>query len=339
MYRGIYKEETRQGWIRQFPGSDPVWGNCRYFFDPDLDKYDWLVVYHDLPSNRGPGTEATVESLACHRQNTIHVTHEPSSITTYGHAYQAQYGHVLTSQEPSCVRHPNRIYSNPGFPWYYGRSFSGKPFLCYDQIASEKPKPKTKLISTVCSSKKQKHTVHQLRHEFTQKIKVAIPELDIFGHGVRPIDDKAESLDDYKYHIAIENHFAPHHWTEKLSDPFLGYCMPIYAGANNASEYVPKDSFIPIELQNVDAAINTIQKVLRADPYEQRLAAICEARTRMLNDHNLFSILSRNIEKLHQPLSPCGEKILCRKAFWKAHPFARVQSVIEKSLRLFRGRN
>jgi len=338
MYRGIYNEESRMGWIRQFPGNEPVWGRCRFSFDPDSKTYDWLVVYHDLPANRGEGTGPTVESLACHRKNTLHVTHEPSSITTYGQAYQAQYGHVLTSQEPSCVRHPNRIYTHPGFPWYYGRSFSGKPFLSYDQIASAQPKAKTKLLSTVCSAKQQKHTVHQQRYDFTQKIKAAIPELEIFGHGVQPIDDKAETLDDYKYHLAIENHFSPHHWTEKLSDPFLGHCLPIYAGAPNASEYVPEDSFVPIDLHDVDSAIKIIKNLLKEDPYEQRLPTILQARKRMLEEHNLFSILSRNIEQLHQPLPLSGETILCRKAFWKKHPLARIQCVIEKTYRVLSGR-
>ena len=338
MYRGIYNEESRKGWLRQFPRLEPNWGKCRFSFDPDLETYDWLVVYHDLPANRGTGTEALIEKLSCSQSNTLHVTHEPSSITTYGEAYQKQYGHVLTSQEASCVRHQNRIYSNPGFPWYYGRSFSTQKFLSHDEIASSKPNPKTKLLSTVCSSKTQRHTFHKQRYDFTQKLKAAIPELDIFGHGVQPIDDKAETLDDYKYHLAIENHFAPHHWTEKLADPFLGYCLPIYAGAPNINEYFPSDSYVPLSIYDLNGAISTIQKLLREDPYDQHLPQIIEARNRILGEHNLFSILARNIERLHSTNTSSGGTVLCRKAFWKAHPLSRWHCVFEKIFRMLSGR-
>ena len=42
-----------------------------------------------------------------------------------------------------------------------------------------------------------------------------LPELDIFGHGVNPMNDKAEALDPYRFHIAVENHVYDHHLTEK----------------------------------------------------------------------------------------------------------------------------
>ena len=334
MYRGIYNEDTRHGWLRQFPKREPLWGRCRFTFNPDADAYDWLVVYHDLPVTRGDEKELTVERLACPRNNTLHVTHEPSTITTYGDAYQRQYGHVLTSQEPGCVRHPNAIYSHPGFPWYYGRSFSGQPWKDYDELASMPPPAKPKLFSTVCSSKVQKHTVHKMRYEFTQRLKEVIPELDIFGHGVCPIDDKAEALDEYKYHLVFENHFSPHHWTEKLSDSFLGYSIPVYAGSPNAEDYFPEDSFVPINPADFDGSVSVIKNLLNEDSYEQRIRALKEARDRVLNEHNLFSILSRNIEALHKPGYSDGGDIQCRKAFWRSHPLARLQCVAEKSLRM-----
>jgi hypothetical protein len=208
LHRGSYCADRDSAWIRQFPKREPTWGACRFTFDPEERIYDWLVVYHDLPRPGGNTPGPTMEKLACSRNNTMHVTYEPSSITTYGHAYLRQYGHVLTSQEPSCIRHPGMIHSQPGCPWFYGKSTGGGKHLDLDELAAMTAPEKTKLLSTVCSTKRQKHTAHGLRYGFTQRLKKTLPEMEVFGLGVRPIEDKAEALDCYKYHLAIENHRA-----------------------------------------------------------------------------------------------------------------------------------
>jgi hypothetical protein len=336
MHRGSYAANHESSWIRQFPGQDSVWGSCRFIFDPDAREYDWLAVYHDLPPTRGDG-KPSIEELACSPANTMHVTYEPSSITTYGHAYLLQYGHVLTSQEPSCIRHPNRIYSQPGFPWFYGRSTSGGKHLDLDDLTAMSPPKKEKSFSTVCSTKQQKHTAHKLRHEFTHRIKKALPELDIFGHDVSPIDDKAEALGAYKYHLAIENHFSPHHWTEKLADPFLGFALPFYAGCPNAADYFPKDSFVALDPRDFEGSLATIKQVIKNNEYEKRLPAILEARRLVLEKYNLFAVLSREIERLHQTGEIKPAQVLCRKAFWRKYPLARLHCVAEKTLRMAKG--
>ncbi|MFP6887498.1 MAG: glycosyltransferase, partial [Opitutales bacterium] len=175
MHRGSYSGDANATWLRQFPKKEPLWGNCRFIFDPDARQYDWLVVYHDLPPKRPKDDAPSTEKLACHPENTLHVNYEPSNITTYGHHYLLQFGHVLTSHEPSYVRHPNRIYSQPGLPWFYGRSTSGGKHLAYDDIHTLKPSTKTNLLSTVCSAKQQKHTTHRQRYVFTQRLKQVIP--------------------------------------------------------------------------------------------------------------------------------------------------------------------
>jgi len=69
-------------------------------------------------------------------------------------------------------------------------------------------------------------TLHYKRFYYTQNLQEYLPELDIFGHCVNPMNDKAAALDPYQYHIAIENHVFTHHMTEKLPDAFFGYTLP-----------------------------------------------------------------------------------------------------------------
>jgi Arc/MetJ-type ribon-helix-helix transcriptional regulator len=283
--------------LARFPGGIPVWGRCRFEFDPCSRDYDWLVVYDDLPPAKpGERLSSYVENLACPRSRTLVITTEPSTIKIYGTGYLGQFGHVLTSQEPWVVRHAGAIFSQPALVWFYGR---GTELGRYDRLASLEYLPKSRDVSTVCSSKRQRHTLHRQRYDFVQALRIHLPDMDVFGHGVRPISDKAEALDDYRYHIAIENHVGRHHWTEKLSDAFLGFCLPFYHGCPNVADYFPEDSFIPIDLKAPEAVARRIREAIESDEYTRRLPAIREARRLVLEKYGLFATVSRIVEERH----------------------------------------
>jgi hypothetical protein len=291
----LYGSYSAQARARQFPGSKPIWGDCEFIFDVDCRDYDWLVIYTDLPSTH------SCEQLACSKQQTLLVTTEPSTIKIYGSDYTAQFGSVLTSQAEWALPHRRRIFSQPALQWFYGVGNNYQ--LTYDQMMSSPPLAKTKNLSTVCSSKQHRHTLHNRRYRFTQKLKKLIPEMEIFGQGVRPIEDKAEALDDYRYHLTIENFIGPHHWTEKLSDAFLGATLPFYSGCPNAADYFPPESFIPIDINDVDGTAEIIKNAILNNEYEKRLPHILEARRLVLEEYNLFSVLSREIEQNNRPFT------------------------------------
>ncbi|OZA47199.1 MAG: glycosyltransferase [Hydrogenophilales bacterium 17-61-76] len=163
----------------------------------------------------------------------------------------------LPSEPWATGKHPGLIFQQPALIWFYATS---SPRGDYDSLLAHVPMAKTADLSTVCSSKRQGHTLHRARYDFTQALKAKLPFMEIYGHGVRPMVDKADALDPYRYHLAIENHLGPHHWTEKLADPFIGACMPVYYGCPNAEDYFPPESFIRIDIAAVDAAAETIQR-------------------------------------------------------------------------------
>jgi len=311
-------------WKRQFPNGRYVWGDCEFLFDVEESKYDWLVVYNDLPSDR------LTEPLSCPQSHTLLVTMEPSSIKVYGRAYTKQFGYVLTSQPAWALRHPGRIFSQQGLQWFYGAG--EKRLLLYDEMEASPPVNKSKVISTVCSSKQQGHTLHRKRYHFTQELKKGLPELDIFGHGIRPMDDKAEALDDYKYHVAIENYVGSHHWTEKLADAFLGVTLPLYCGAPDADNYFPKESFIPININDVDATVKMIQKAIDDNEYEKRLPHILEARRQIMEKYNLFAVLSHEIEQRNSEKEPGlgGGVIRARRVLRKEKPLTALLDLFDK---------
>lgn len=194
----------------QLPSKTSELGSCTFTFNALEKKYDWLVVVDDISRIIPYRTEV----LSCPKENTIFVTTEPSSITRYGNAFASQFEYLITNQDEKYLVHPNAMRSQTGNIWYYGKD--------YDTIIKTKPSQKTKKISTVCSNKQQGHTIHRLRFEFTKLLQERIPQVERFGKGYKWIDLKADALDDYEFHVAIENHYAKDVWTEKLADAFFG---------------------------------------------------------------------------------------------------------------------
>ena len=322
---------SAESYIRQFPGGNPQWGPCLFDFDSDCRDYDWCVVYHDLPKS---DSFFTKEKLACARERTMLVTTEPSTIAVFGRDYLNQFGCLLTFQESWVTKHPNPIYHHPGLMWYYGLSRDRKSFITWDQLAATPPPKKTKSISTVCSTKTGKTTLHTTRVDFTMKLKEELPELEIFGHGIRPMHDKSEALDDYRFHIAVENHVYNHHITEKLPDVFLGYALPFYYGAPNASDYFPKESFIPIDINNFSRTRDIIISHLSNNEYEDRLPYIIEARKRVLEKQNLFAILAEQIVEQDKKISSetFGKILKNRSTMRITNPLAGLRSLSEKAM-------
>lgn len=319
-------------WLRYFPSEDGRWADCEFIFDHAARNYDWLVVYDDVPQAAGQSRSAACEKLACPRENTLLITTEPSSIKAYGRAYAAQFGHVLTSQPDWALPHPNRHYQQAANHWFFG-SGRGHWMGRTDLVRGPTLEDKTQAISVVCSSKRQWHTLHAQRFKFIEAMRTLLPEMAVFGRGATPMDDKAEALAPFHYHLAVENHIGLHHITEKLTDAFLGRCLPFYAGAPNATDYFPPDSFIPIDIRDPAAAAAVIRKAMLEDAWTKRLPAIEEARRRVLEEHHLFAVICRIIAdstsaKISQ--SEGDGRILSRHAWRKQHSVGALLHVLEK---------
>ncbi len=285
---GKHSRSSSSGWLAQLPKKIPQFKKCHFLFDMNEKEYDWLIVEDDLPKI----LKNKPDTLNCPADQTLFYTTEPSNITFYGAAFTSQFHWLLTSQPEDALPHVNAKRQATGNRWFYEKT--------YDEL-HEKPLPlKKQTLSTVCSSKQMKHTLHEQRYQFTQQLKQELPSLDIFGHGVRPIQYKSEALDSYKFHLAIENYRGPHHWTEKLADAFLAGCCPIYYGCTNISDYFPKESLIQIDLKKPEEAISIIKRTIEnPDEYEKRIPAIYEARKKILNVYNLPMMLSTIIENNH----------------------------------------
>ena len=326
----VTKNQFDQGHFTQLQNKYP---NHDYIFDPEARDYDWFVVYDDLPRSGDEKLPLRTESLSCPKANTILITYEPSSIKYYGQDYINQYAHVFTSHEADKLNHPSRHEVPPVGRWYYGPTDHATTPPTVEQ--------KTGVISTFSSPKAMTHTLHGQRYEFLEAIKPHSPELEFFDKGHQFVEHKSEAIDPYRYHIAIENHVGPVHWTEKLSDSFLGLSLPFYDGCTNLEKYFPKESYIQIDMRDPVGASKIIKQAIENNEFEKRLPALIEARRLVMEDYNLANFIGETIEaNSHQPdgAEDEKEKILSRHNMMRKSPLIFTRYAIGKTLRRYKAK-
>jgi hypothetical protein len=293
-------------WDRQLQAGARGWGQSAYSFSTDCTGgYDWLVVYSAWPDM------ALLTSVP--RSRRIFVAGEPESFHRYQPRFLEQFGTVITTQRGT--RHPGAIFMQPGVNWFAGVRFQTgterfRSMLNFSDFEAGYP-AKTKLCSVVCSSNAVTRG-HRLRIEFVDRLKQEFgDQIDFFGRGTRTMADKDEALSEYRFHIALENSVHPDYWTEKLADPFLRGCFPIYSGCPNLEDYFPEGSYARIDLDKPQQAISTIRKVLCSELDNSSLEQRQEAKHRILYEYNIFAELERLYPQLEQRQMPDSVRDEC----------------------------
>ena len=103
---------------------------------------------------------------------------------------------------------------------------------CWIKPEDQKVYKKTKNISIIASGKNQTHG-HQLRHEIIRNIK----NIDVYGRGYKPVENKVIALKDYRYSIVIENVKKDYYFSEKLIDSFRTGTVPIFYGCPSIGDF------------------------------------------------------------------------------------------------------
>jgi len=266
--------------LRQTPSHKGVWGDACFTEEP-LDESDYTVILNYSPVD-------TV--IKCPPQNIWALMQEPylPEIFEWINKGHAQFARVFFPSDQIITTKYSP--SQTCLPWYdYDKNSS------YDNLIKLDIPQKTNNISLITSTKNF-FPGHLKRLEFVRYLIEQKPfEIDLFGRGINPIENKWDALAPYKYSIAIENTKSSHYWTEKLSDCFLAYTLPIYYGAEKLEEYFPKGSFVRIDIEDIKGSIEIIRQVLADDLWEERLPAIKEARDLVLNKYQLFPFVAERI--------------------------------------------
>lgn len=274
---------ARFPWHRQVPPQRELGAAIRFDHGNDAD---WLIVYDDLG-----GALQTYVPVA----RRVLIISEPPELKRYPGAFLRQFGTIVSPYflETGPAR---LVQTNPRLPWFYGIGFINGQLRVnqsLEMLRNTSVPPAKRLDVSVVLSSKTKLPMHRNRLAFLDALTARLGErLHIFGTGFRPIEDKAQAIDPFAYHLVLENNDLPHFWTEKLADAFLGFALPLYIGTPDVTQYFDADSFIPLPRQTVDASVNAVEEILLENTWHRHLSAIKRARERLLSRYNLYAFLA-----------------------------------------------
>ena len=263
-----------------------MWGQFKFGINNDISECDYWVVYDGLIS---------AETVKCPLNNVVFITGEPPDQRSYPQKFLDQFSKIITCHTK--IKHTNVALTQQALPWHVGWNKTGTGdesvnAMGYDQFKQMSSMQKDKLISVVCSTQ-HRLPGHQLRLSFLDRLRKHFgANIDVYGRGIRPINDKWDAIAPYKYHIVMENSFMDNYWTEKLSDAYLGFAFPLYYGCPNIHDYFDSNSLKNININDWMGSIHKIEDVINNDTYEEKLPSIIKAREAVLDKYNLFAVLA-----------------------------------------------
>lgn len=127
--------------------------------------------------------------------------------------------------------------------------------------------PKTKLVSTIVSAKRQ--TIgHRFRHDIVNGLRSF---MDVFGRTYNPIPNVAYGLKDYRFSVTVENARYDYYFTEKILNCFFMGTIPIYWGCPSIGDFFDLDGIITFQHLG---ELHEILTKLSPEDYERRLPAV-----------------------------------------------------------------
>ncbi len=297
-------------WLwQQTPHPMGTWGNIQMLaLSP---KPDFLLLYQfDFPETfknsswlsrllpkPDPQNDLPAQFRGVPKERIIYLLREPPlnevlEITKWNYEVAKQYCGYVSG--------PDDLAPIPDYMpaiWYNGNSFR--------ELNEMESPPKIKVCSWITSGI-NRSVNHRLRLEFLRLLQSSGLKFDLYGRNLPEwalncgeLGNKWHGMASYTYNIAIEN-YAENNWyvSEKLWDPLLAWCLPIYYGGSAADKLLPPGSFL--RLPSLDEkGLSYIQEMTATpDAWHAAMPAIAEARQIILHKLNLLNWLSDFVDKL-----------------------------------------
>lgn len=273
--------------LKQFPAFSPRFDGLYFTFGTDVPIDTDVLIVHTRASYSIP--------TLLPRERTVFFAGEPDVIHPYGAAFLNQFGLVMSATTRPLKT--EQLRSAFCAVWFAGFDMS-KPrttenMLGYDWFCDQSVPTKIDKISIVTSNKADT-PFHRKRLEFIGEVVKLIPDrIELFGHGHRSVPDKKDALLPYRYHLAIENGEGRDVWTEKLSDPYLCWAFPFYAGCSNLEDYFPQEAYRYIDLDNPQASASEMVRMMENGHWDKVRPFLDTARERVLVDYNIATMFAR----------------------------------------------
>ena len=296
----ITKSWDRPDLLRQTPDSRGIWEDIQFTLDP-VEECDYVIVLNRVPQ---PVT------VCCPAEHVWLVMQEPPTEFQRARHRGIACSHRVFTQDTTLLGQ-RYVHSQPALPWHVNRD--------YGYLVKCGVPEKSKRVSWIVSSVTYL-AGHRARLSFLRQIQGRV-DFDLYGKGFREIRDKWDGLAPYRYSIVVENFRNPYYWTEKIADCFLAWTMPIYYGCSRIEEYFPAEAMVRIDIGDVRQAAERIEEAIAGDVWRRRLDAIAEARRLVLNTHQFFPFVTREIRAY--------------EAASGSHPTRPEQITVSKRMRLW----
>lgn len=293
--------------LSQFTGSQTGdFGSDRFHVNDGINKADaWFVFEDVIPDDN----ICEVPS-----GNVFFVSAEAAWPSDY--YLQAKMEAFISQFDAvgSChpTTHPRQSFEAPFLPWMvngnHGRIFEPHPrdisFLSNFQGVA-----KTRPLSVFCSN--QTWTAdHRLRVSFVDHLKKELgDDLDWFGNGVNPVEEKWNGLVHYERTLVLENRQTPRIYTEKILDPFLALSEPIYFGDPELRHKLPVKASNLINIRDFKGATLQIRSILNSPISSEDKDLLRRGKREVLTSLHFLARLSRMARASYQELGPTHARL------------------------------
>jgi len=278
---GLTSEKMVDDYKLQAPNNLPKWKDMEVTFNPQ--EADYLIVQDYIQGND------------------LSISFDPSKIYYFGRetpglgpiADFSGRANIFSWRDES-----GYLFTK----WHYPSGHVGAGVSrTYDELHNQQnPPTKNKKLSCIQSNKRAVDG-HIKRLDFLQEfMNRHSDKLDLYGsnefsNSVLENDDKFNALNPYKYNIAFDNGLYKNYFATQFTDAVLSWCIPVYWGCPNLSDYFPEKSYIKIDIDDY-SEIDRIVDIIENDDYESRLDDLREARNLILNKYNLWPTIYNSIQ-------------------------------------------
>ena len=260
-----------------------------------VERPDYWFVY-----SKGADKE---ERSIIPRSNVVFIAGEPEYIYSYSKKFLMEFGLLVGPRDDLSQYSGIFKRSYPAQTWLVGRNFKinddiqTAEYLNWCYFNNHEKKTYDDKISVVVSNKTL-CSGHVQRNCFVRKLVDHFGDkLDVFG-GEKPFSDKWDAVENYKYHIAVENGAINDYWTEKISDPFLAECFVFYAGCRNIGDYFDMGSVSILDLDDFWGSVKRIETLLANDAFGNSTVARSVNKNLILQKYNLIQLIQNVIEEI-----------------------------------------
>lgn len=105
-----------------------------------------------------------------------------------------------------------------------------------------------------------------------------------------------------------------------MFDAFLGESFPIYYGAPNVSDYFLRDSYKPIDINNIDESIKIIEDLIESDIYLENINELRDSKSKVLNEYNFINRILEIVSEKSKILTDKEfvTELYSSQYFWKS---------------------